>query len=104
MRSKEGKNFWSTGTYKRVIPFSRLVYSDSFADENGNIVPASHYGMPGDTWPMELTVTITFEDLGGKTRMTLNHAGLPAGQMKELCGIGWNESFDKLTQVISQVK
>ena len=96
MRSKEGRDFWSTGMYNEIVPFERIVCTDSFADEKGNAVPASHYGMPGDDWPMELYVTITFEDLGNKTKMTLKHVGLPAGQMKEMCGAGWNESFDKL--------
>lgn len=76
----------------------RIVYTDSFADEKGNVVPASHYGMPGDDWPLELTVTITFEDLGGKTKMTLRHVGIPAGKMSELTDAGWNESFDKLAE------
>jgi uncharacterized protein YndB with AHSA1/START domain len=58
--------------------------------------------MPGDDWPMELTMTITFEDLGNKTRMTLKHVGLPACQMKEMCGAGWNESFDKLAEILKQ--
>jgi uncharacterized protein YndB with AHSA1/START domain len=97
MRSKEGQEFWSTGTYKEIIPFERLVCADSFADEKGNAVPASYYDMPGDDWPMELTVTIVLEDLCGKTKMTLTHVGIPAGQMKEMCSTGWNQSFDKLT-------
>jgi len=97
MRSKEGQEFWSTGTYKEIIPFERLVCTDSFADEKGNAVPASYYDMPGDDWPMELTVTIVFEYLSGKTKMTLTHVGIPAGQMKEMCSTGWNQSFDKLT-------
>lgn len=98
MRSKEGQEFWSTGTYKEIVPLERLVCSDSFADEKGNVVPASHYGMPGDNWPLELMVTITFEDLRGKTKMTLTHSGIPSGQMKEMTGVGWNESFDKLAE------
>ena len=98
MRSKEGQEFWSTGTYKEIVPLERLVCSDSFADEKGNVVPASHYGMPGDNWPLELTVTITLEDLRGKTKMTLTHSGIPSGQMKEMTGAGWNESFDKLAE------
>ena len=94
MRSKKGQDFWSTGTYNEIVPLKRIVYTDGFADEKGNAVPASHYEMPGDDWPMELTVTITFEDLGNNTRMTLKHIGLPAGQIKELCSTGWNDSFD----------
>ncbi|NJD22337.1 MAG: SRPBCC domain-containing protein [Melioribacter sp.] len=96
MKSAEGQEYWSTGTYKEIIPLERIVCTDSFADEKGNAVPASYYGMPGDDWPMELTVTITFEDLGNKTKMTLTHVGIPAGQMKEMTGASWNESFDKL--------
>ena len=96
MRSPEGKDFWSTGIYKEIVPFERIVCTDSFADEKGNVVPASHYGMPGDDWPMELLVTVTFEDAGKKTRMTLRHIGIPAGEMGKMAGQGWNESFDKL--------
>lgn len=96
MRSPEGKDFWSTGTYKEIVPLERIVCTDSFADEKGNVVPASHYGMPGDDWPMELLVTITFDDAGKKTRMTLRHVGIPAGEMGKMAGQGWNESFDKL--------
>lgn len=104
MRSKEGQEFWSTGTYKEIVPLERIVCTDSFADEKGNVVPASHYGMPGDDWPLELKVTIQFEDLGGKTKMTLTHVGIPAGQMKEMTGVGWNESFAKLAEVLAKLK
>lgn len=53
MRSPDGKDYWSTGVYREIVPLERLVLTDSFADEKGNVVPASHYGMPGD-WPLEL--------------------------------------------------
>ena len=91
---------WSTGTYKEIVPFERIVCTDSFADEKGNVVPASHYGMPGDDWPMELLVTITFDDAGKKTRMTLRHVGIPAGEMGKMAGQGWNESLDKLADCL----
>lgn len=98
MKSTEGQEYWSTGIYKEIIPLERIVCTDSFADEKGNVVPASHYGMSGDDWPMELMVTITFEDLSNKTKMTLTHVGIPAVEMKEMTGAGWNESFDKLAE------
>jgi len=100
MRSGEGQDFWSTGTYKEIIHLERIVCTDSFADEKGNIVPASHYELPGDDWPLELTVTIQFEALGDRTKMTLTHVGIPVGQMKEMTGVGWNESFDKLAEIL----
>jgi len=71
MRSPDGKDFWSTGVYREIVPRERIVAADHFADEKGNIVPASFYGMTGD-WPKELLVTATFEDQKGKTKFTLN--------------------------------
>ena len=52
--------------------------------------------------PLEMLVTVTFEDLGGKTRMTLRHEGLPAGEMREGAGTGWSESFDKLAEYLAK--
>ncbi|HEX9652386.1 MAG TPA: SRPBCC domain-containing protein, partial [bacterium] len=78
-----------------IVEPERIVCSDSFADEKGNPVPASHYGMPGE-WPSETQWTITFEVRGVKTWINLNLVGIPAGQMSELAQAGWNESLDKL--------
>jgi uncharacterized protein YndB with AHSA1/START domain len=95
----EGRPIWSTGIYREIVPLERIVVTDSFADGNGNVVPATHYGMAED-FPLEMLVTVTFEDLGGKTKMTLRHEGLPAGEMKDGAGVGWNESFDKLAEAL----
>lgn len=101
MRSNEGQDFWSTGIYKEIIPNERIVCTDSFADEKGNVVPASHYGM-GDDFPLEMEVIVTFENLGGKTRMTLRHDGMPSGEMGEMASQGWNGSFDKLDEALKK--
>lgn len=101
MRSPEGQDFWGTGVYKEIVPMERIVATDSFADEKGNVVPASHYGMTGN-WPLELLVTVTFEEHEGKTKLTLRHEGIPAGQMSEMTEAGWKESFDKLAENLAR--
>jgi uncharacterized protein YndB with AHSA1/START domain len=53
-----------------------------------------------DDIPLEMLVTLTFEDLQGKTKMTLRHRGLPVGEMSEGADQGWNESFDKLEELV----
>ncbi|HEV8339686.1 MAG TPA: SRPBCC domain-containing protein [bacterium] len=103
MRSAEGQEFWSTGVYREIVPIERLVYTDSFADENGNVVPASHYGLSAD-YPVEFLVTVTFEDDDGKTKLTLRHAGLPAGADRDNAAAGWNESFDKLAESLKELR
>jgi uncharacterized protein YndB with AHSA1/START domain len=95
MRSPEGQDIWSTGKYIEIIPSKKIVCTDSFSDKDGNVVPASNYGMEGD-FPDEMYVTVTFEDIGNKTGMILRHAGLPDGTMKDMTVTGWNELFDKL--------
>jgi len=99
MRSPEGQEFWSTGAYREIVPLQKIVCTDSFSDEKGNVVPATHYGMAAD-FPLELQVTITFEEHEGKTKFTLHHVGIPAGEMKEMTSAGWNESLDKLAETL----
>lgn len=99
MRSPEGKDFWSTGVYQEIVPLERLVCSDSFSDKEGNVVPATHYGM-GEDFPLETQVTVTFEEHDGKTQLTLRHAGIPVGMMRDMTNAGWNESLDKLAEVV----
>jgi uncharacterized protein YndB with AHSA1/START domain len=102
MRSTDCEDFWSTGVYKEIVPFERIVATDSFADEMGNIVPAAHYGMSG-VWPDELQVTATFEEEpDGKTRFTLVHSGIPFGEPRELAEEGWNESFEKFDRIVEE--
>ncbi|MBE0596836.1 MAG: SRPBCC domain-containing protein [Desulfuromonadales bacterium] len=101
MRSPEGQDFWSTGVYREIVPLERIVCTDSFADEKGNVVPATHYGMNAD-FPEEMLVTVTLEDHEGKTKLTLQHAGLPPGKDLDDCRAGWNESFDKLSEELTK--
>jgi uncharacterized protein YndB with AHSA1/START domain len=95
MHGPDGKDYWTTGVFREVVPFKRLVYSDNFSDDKGNVVPPSSYGMTGD-WLPETIVTVLFENIGDKTKMTLRHKGMPSGTMSEMAGQGWNQSFDKL--------
>ncbi|MBI2598395.1 MAG: SRPBCC domain-containing protein [Candidatus Diapherotrites archaeon] len=92
-------DIYSTGTYKEIIPLKKIVATDSFADEKGNVVLSDHYGMPG--MPKEMQVIVTFEDLGKKTKMTLRHIGMPDFMSKD-ANAGWSTSFDKLERALSE--
>jgi uncharacterized protein YndB with AHSA1/START domain len=93
MRSPNGTDVWGTGIYKEVIPQKKLVYIDSFADSKGNIVSSTYYHLP--ELPLEVLVTVKFEEVAGKTTMILQHNGLPA-EMADECIKSWQSSFDKL--------
>jgi uncharacterized protein YndB with AHSA1/START domain len=93
-------DYWSSGMYTEIVPLEKIVCTDGFADEHGNRVDPSEYGMPA-TFPRESIVTITFEDVAaGKTKLTIHYAiesevvreAMVSSQMKE----GWESSLNKL--------
>lgn len=96
MRSPEGKNFWGRGVYREIVPLERIVCTDSFSDEKGNVVPATHYGMSAD-FPLEMLLTVTFEEHEGKTKLTLRHVGIPSAE-GDSCNTGWTESLERLAE------
>ena len=96
MRSPEGRDYCSKGVYREIVPLERIVCTDSFADAEGNVVPATYYGMSAG-YPLEMLVTVTLEETEGKTKLTLQHnlGSVPASE-RDLCQQGWSESLDKL--------
>ena len=100
MASPDGSmKMWTTGEYVEIAPNERLVYTESPADENGNVVSPSAMGMP-EGYPVTTEVTVVLEDLGGRTKMIMTHAGMPAGSG---AGGGWEQAFEKLAIHIESV-
>ena len=91
------KQMWSTGEYIEIVPNERLVYKDSMADENGNVISPQAMGMPAE-YPETTEVTVQLEDLGGRTKMILTHSGVPAG-----AAVGWAQAFTKMTERILEI-
>lgn len=100
----EPKDYWSGGEYKEIVPLKKIVATDSFMDEKGNIVPASYYGMDAD-WPLAMEVVAHFEDAGeNQTKFTLYYPeleGVKESDLKEMKQ-GWNQSLDKLEKVLHE--
>ena len=96
MRSPEGQDYCGKGVYREIVEPERIVCTDSFADAEGNVVPATYYGMSAD-FPLEMLVTVTLEEMEGKTKLTLQHALGPVPALdRDMCQKGWSESLDKL--------
>ncbi len=98
MEAPDGSmKMWTTGEHTEVITNERLSYTESMADENGNVVapPSDGHGHPGTT-----RVTVQLEDLGGRTKMVVTHAGLPANSPG---ATGWEQAFAKMVDHIETV-
>jgi uncharacterized protein YndB with AHSA1/START domain/predicted enzyme related to lactoylglutathione lyase len=101
MRGPDGKDYWSTGTYKEIVPMEKIVVIDSFADEKGNIVRPTHYGMSAD-FPTEATIIMTFETVqDNRTKFTLYYPSFTSGPEYDGALDGWKQSFDKLDEYLS---
>lgn len=86
------RQMWLAGEFLEVTENERLVYTEAMSDESGNVLPPSAMGMPDDH-PMTTEVTVEFEDLDGRTRMVMTHAGVPADSPG---AAGWTMAIAKL--------
>ena len=91
LRPKDGgPDLWQRGVYREIVEPERLVYTFSWDREDG---------APGH----ETLVTITFEEQGGKTLMTLKQAVFETTQNRDGHRWGWNSSFDRLGEYLSTI-
>lgn len=88
-RGADGSEFAFNGVYREVVPPERLSYTFEFE------------GMPGHI----IVETLTFEDLGGKTKLTVTGSfaspedrdGMLTSGMEE----GANESYERLEELLA---
>ena len=93
MQTPDGAiQMWFTGEYREVVENQRLVYTESMSDENGNVLSPSDIGMP-DGHPVTTEVSVELEDIDGRTKMVMTHAGIPRDSPG---AAGWAMAFDKL--------
>jgi uncharacterized protein YndB with AHSA1/START domain len=83
---------WFTGEYREVVENRRLVYTESMSDENGNVLSPADMGMPAGH-PSTTEVRVELEYVGGRTKMVMTHAGIPADSPG---AAGWTMAFEKL--------
>jgi uncharacterized protein YndB with AHSA1/START domain len=91
MGNLAGSEWPMTGTFQEVTPTEKLVYSSTAIIDGKPVI--------------ESTNTVILEDQGGKTKMTLHVAVTKATAEAEgpLAGMemGWNQSIDKLAEILN---
>lgn len=81
-----GKVMAFGGRYLELVPNERIVNTDAFDDPN----------LPG-----EMHNTITLKAVSVGTELTVVQSGIPAAIPAEACYLGWQESLQLLTQLVS---
>jgi uncharacterized protein YndB with AHSA1/START domain len=80
---------WSQGVFSEIVPPSRLVMVGGWGDAQGNF-----------TRP-QTTMTLTFEDHGGKTKMTLRQSVFESITARDLHQGGWTSSLERLAEYLA---
>lgn len=89
MRAPSGTIFTKHGVYREVVPPERLVFTYITEGANGVIDP-------------ETLVTITFADLGNRTRLTLRHAAFETDAARLDHEGGWTSCLERFSAFIAQ--
>jgi uncharacterized protein YndB with AHSA1/START domain len=100
MRMPDGRDIWGRWVFREIVAPARIVFVSSFSDEKGGL--ARHPAIAH--WPLEILTTITFEEQGAKTRITVRWAPhMPTAAEREAFGngrdmmrMGWTGTFEQL--------
>jgi uncharacterized protein YndB with AHSA1/START domain len=95
MRAQSGFSHPMTGTFHEVVPPERLVFTAVAEDDAGNRL-------------LESLTTVTFEDVQGKTKLTVQASAVGiapiAAQMLQGMELGWSQSLERLDEQVRQGK
>jgi uncharacterized protein YndB with AHSA1/START domain len=106
LRGPDGTEFWGRWIIREVKKPERLVFVLSFSDEKGGIT--AHPMSP--TWPRQMLSTVTFDEVGKKTRVTVSWLPLEASELETKTfedgrpgmGAGWGGTLDNLAQYLAK--
>jgi uncharacterized protein YndB with AHSA1/START domain len=90
MRAPDGREHWATGSYVEIVPPERIVFTwNRIAGDVEDVA--------------ESVVTVTFEQRGHQTLLTLQHAGLRSAKDRVDHQGGWGECLDKLVEFVTKL-
>jgi uncharacterized protein YndB with AHSA1/START domain len=100
MVAPDGTEYPVKGVFHEIVPPERIVTSDEFDEGFEQVIDAD---LPQGI----IMMTAVFEDLNGKTKLTLQilHATAEDRRKHEEMGVvaGWNSSFDCLDEYLFSI-
>lgn len=88
---------WFVGEYVEVNEPTRLVYTESMADEDDNIISPKDMGMP-EGHPEVTKIVVELEERDGRTVMKMTHIGVPSDSQG---AGGWTQAIDKMAALLN---
>ncbi|HKR33564.1 MAG TPA: SRPBCC domain-containing protein [Steroidobacteraceae bacterium] len=91
---------WCVGVYREIVRPERIVYTLATADSAGNEIEPAKAGHD-PRWPRETLVTVTFEDVRGATKLTLEQNVLESLAKHTGAHPSWLEMLDRLAALVA---
>lgn len=91
---------WCVGVYREIVRPERIVYTLATADSAGNEIEPARAGHD-PRWPRETVVTVTFEDVRGATKLTLEQNVLESLAKYTGAHPSWLEMLDRLAALVA---
>jgi uncharacterized protein YndB with AHSA1/START domain len=95
IRNPNFKDCWIAGEFLEVAPPERMVYRTTFSDETGRRLTPVEAGREPD-WPDEVVTTVTFENLGPQTRVTIHQTVSEVFAKQTGAHPSWLQMLDRL--------
>jgi uncharacterized protein YndB with AHSA1/START domain len=99
MRWPDGREHWTSGVFQEIVRPERFVATMYFSDRDGNKVDPAQFGM--EDFPNEILIRVTLEDVGGKTKMTIEQTYSAEVARRYGAYDGWSTSLDKLEALVA---
>jgi uncharacterized protein YndB with AHSA1/START domain len=90
MRSPAGTDHWKRGFYREIVEPERIVFTFAWEDASGN---------PGH----ETLITVRFEALGERTRLTLQQAAFETVAQCDDHRTGWTSCLERFATWLAAV-
>lgn len=101
-----GFEMWGKWIFKEISAPHKLVFVVTFSDENGGVTA---HPMSAD-WPLETLCTVTFEEEGGKTKLTCEAMPINSNEIGhktfeegfDSMRAGYGGTFDQLDEYLKK--
>ena len=88
MRASDGHDIWVNGVIRDLVAPERLVFTAMNEIDR-----------------IETTISVTFAEVDGKTRLTMHQTfAKPATEIARGAKQGWNSSFDRLVEYLTEAR
>lgn len=107
MITPDGKEIWGKAVYREIVPPEKLVWINSFSDQNAGI---TRHPLTNDRWPLKMLTVVTFAEKAGRTTVTVNWLPYESDADERRVfdnnhpsmTMGWSGTFEQLSAYLAK--